>query len=201
MTEIEETKSNSETEKKGFSWLALFFAPAYYAGYGKVGKGVFFAFLSAIPIINFIMYILAGFRARKELPIGQQPFSWGKAISIVFLQILLSIPLILFQLGQKDTVLKCDSTTAQELMSGTMLPHLETSLTEQNPNLDIKKIFQDAKLTLSNTSEVTKGNDKTQCKGTIEISNLVEQDNLTYEVDYSLRYKNNMIYLDVNEYK
>lgn len=32
--------SEDGNKNKGWSWLGFFFAPYYYAGYGKLGKGM-----------------------------------------------------------------------------------------------------------------------------------------------------------------
>lgn len=72
-------------KKKGFSWLSLLFAPYYYAGYGKYTKGVIFAIIGFIPLTSIIVNIYAGFRAKLELPIGEQNFKWIPAIAVYLL--------------------------------------------------------------------------------------------------------------------
>ena len=77
-------------QKKGFSWMALLFAPAYYAGYGKFKKGLVFAIIGFMPLTAIIVNIYAGTKAKKELPIGEQDFKWGAAIGIFIIQTVIS---------------------------------------------------------------------------------------------------------------
>ena len=77
-------------EKKGFSWMSLLFAPAYYAGYGKFKKGLVFAIIGFMPLTAIIVNIYAGTQAKKELPIGEQDFKWGAAIGISIIQTVIS---------------------------------------------------------------------------------------------------------------
>ena len=68
--------------EKSFSWMALFFAPYYYAGYGKFLKGLVFAFAGFIPLTSIIINIYAGTKAKNELPIGEVKFNWLLAIGM-----------------------------------------------------------------------------------------------------------------------
>ena len=77
-------------EKKGFSWMSLLFAPAYYAGYGKFKKGLVFAIIGFMPLTAIIVNIYAGTKAKKELPIGKQDFKWGAAIGVSIIQTVMS---------------------------------------------------------------------------------------------------------------
>lgn len=76
-----------ENENKGWSWLGFFFAPFYYAGYRRFGKGLFLLFLGLIPLFGLIAYIYGGLKAKKELPIGKEKFSWGNVIGLIGLLI------------------------------------------------------------------------------------------------------------------
>ena len=76
-----------ENEKKGWSWLGFFFAPFYYAGYRRFGKGLFLLFLGLIPIFGLVAYIYGGLKAKKELPIGKEKFSWVNVIGLIGLGI------------------------------------------------------------------------------------------------------------------
>jgi hypothetical protein len=70
---------NNENEvKKGFSWLGFFFPSYYYAGYGKLGKGlILLALQIIIPIVGTLgVMIYGGIKARKELPIKEVSFKW-----------------------------------------------------------------------------------------------------------------------------
>ncbi|MCJ2164689.1 MULTISPECIES: hypothetical protein [unclassified Pseudodesulfovibrio] len=69
--------------KQGFSWMGLLFGGMYFAGYGKLVKGLIMGALSFIPLTAIAVHIYAGIKARKELPVGEQAFSWMNAI-IVF---------------------------------------------------------------------------------------------------------------------
>lgn len=85
------------TEQAGsrkFSWLGLFFGGAYYAGYGRLGKGLIMSALSSFPLAAIIVQVYAALRARKELPIGEQPFSWPKAVAAYALTTLLMLAFI-----------------------------------------------------------------------------------------------------------
>jgi hypothetical protein len=86
------TDENNSGKKGGFSILALFFAAQYYAGYGKFGRGLIFAvLLSANSILGIIAYIYAGFKAKKELPVGEKSFSWGACIGMIVVHFILAI--------------------------------------------------------------------------------------------------------------
>lgn len=64
-------------EKKGWSWLGFLFAPYYYAGYGKLQKGITLAAISGImPLIGLGIAIYGGIKAKQELPIGEVTFNW-----------------------------------------------------------------------------------------------------------------------------
>jgi len=75
--------SEVQEEKKGWSWLGFLFAPYYYAGYGKLKKGVIYVVLGTFPLFGIIIAILGGRNARKDLPIGKEEFNW-KNIGIIF---------------------------------------------------------------------------------------------------------------------
>lgn len=77
---------NQVEEKKGWSWLGFFFAPNYYAGYGKFKKGIILSLIQIIPLIGLFINIYAGIKAKKELPIGKQSFNWKLAIGVSFIQ-------------------------------------------------------------------------------------------------------------------
>jgi len=81
----EKPMNEQPVEKKGFSWLGFFFAPAYYAGYGKLLKGIVLGIISVIPLIGIGAYIYGGIKAKKELPVGVNKFKWGPAIVITLL--------------------------------------------------------------------------------------------------------------------
>ncbi len=81
-------------EKKGFSWMGLLFGGAYYAGYGKLGKGIVMSLLAAIPLTAIFVQIYAGLKARKELPVGELKFDWGKAIAAYSVTIAVVVGLV-----------------------------------------------------------------------------------------------------------
>ena len=72
-------------EKKGWSWMGFLFAPYYYAGYGKLEKGLVLAVISGIlPLLALAVAVYGGLNAKKELPIKEQEFNWKKmSISLV----------------------------------------------------------------------------------------------------------------------
>lgn len=83
--------SENEAKKRTWSWLGFFFAPYYYAGYGKLGKGILLGIVGVvIPILGFfIVGIIGALNAKKELPIGKEKFSWKN----VGLTLLILVPL------------------------------------------------------------------------------------------------------------
>jgi uncharacterized membrane-anchored protein YitT (DUF2179 family) len=79
-------------EKKGFNWLALFFAPYYYAGYGQLNKGIVLAVISGIlPIFAILVGIYGGLKANKELPIGEKEFNWKNVVITIITLLVVSI--------------------------------------------------------------------------------------------------------------
>lgn len=72
--------------QSGFSIMGLLFNAAYYAGYGKAGKGAVLALIGFIPLTLIGVCIYAGLKANQELPIGRQHFNWGPAIGVAILQ-------------------------------------------------------------------------------------------------------------------
>lgn len=62
------------------NWFALFFGPYYYAGYGKMRKGVVMAILGSMPITAIMVNIYAALNANKELPVGQIDFDWKSSL-------------------------------------------------------------------------------------------------------------------------
>lgn len=70
----------SEEKKKSFNWLAFIFSYAYYAGYSRLGKASCLALAGALPFVFVVVPFYAGFKANKELPVGEEQFSWPKAI-------------------------------------------------------------------------------------------------------------------------
>jgi hypothetical protein len=98
---------NQKEEKKGWSWLGLFFAPYYYAGYGELKKGIIYGILIVIPFIgivtSIVIGILSGKNARKDLPIGKQKFKWANvAITFAVMAIVSIVLQIAVESFQKD---------------------------------------------------------------------------------------------------
>ena len=77
-----------------FNPMALLFNTSYYAGYGKVGKAMLLAVVGFIPLTLIPVAIYMGFSANKELPVGQIPFHWGKAIGVGIFQALVTIVVV-----------------------------------------------------------------------------------------------------------
>lgn len=76
------------TQKTGFNWLAFFFYAVYFAGKGKFWKGLLFAILGTFPPFALIIAIYSGKVANKQL---NEPFSWGRAVPVLLVQIILGI--------------------------------------------------------------------------------------------------------------
>ena len=85
-------KSNTKTHN--FSWIALLFNTSYYAGYGKMGKAIICGIIGFIPLTLIPVAIYLGFNANKELPVGDVPFNWGKAISMGVLQFFIAVTIV-----------------------------------------------------------------------------------------------------------
>ena len=90
---------NQVKKKESWSWKGFFFAPYYYAGYGELQKGMIMAVLGGIPFVGLIVGIYGGLKAKQELPIDQQSFSWSNAAPaiIVNLMIFIAIQLLLLR--------------------------------------------------------------------------------------------------------
>ena len=90
-------QSNVSTAQPGkFNVMALLFSTAYYAGYGKVGKGILLSVIGFIPLTLIGVGIYAGMKANGELPVGKIPFSWGKAIGVSVLHSGITIFMVSF---------------------------------------------------------------------------------------------------------
>jgi len=88
------------SNKGKFNIFAFIFNVSYYAGYGKVGKAILLGIIGIVPLLLAIILkiggliflimlpvaIYMGFAANKELPIGEKPFHWGKAVGVGLLQ-------------------------------------------------------------------------------------------------------------------
>ena len=83
----------NQSTNGGWSWMGFLFSAYYYAGYGKLQKGIVMMLLMCLIIPAFIIPFYCGFKAKSELPIKQVPFNWGKvgilvlvvfAIQIIF---------------------------------------------------------------------------------------------------------------------
>jgi hypothetical protein len=86
----EQVEEKPSEKKTGWSWLGFFFPAYYYAGYGKVKRGLVYALLTIIPFAAIVIAIIGGMKARKDLPVGQIKFVWKNLIPI-FLVMLLSV--------------------------------------------------------------------------------------------------------------
>lgn len=82
-------------EKKGWSWLGFLFPAFYYAGYGKLNKGLVFIVLSTFYPIGtigaIVLAIYGGLKARQELPVGQIPFSWKNVAIVVVVGVAVTV--------------------------------------------------------------------------------------------------------------
>jgi hypothetical protein len=94
-----EVRMSEVEQKKGFSWMGLLFGGAYYAGYGKVAKGLIMAVISFIPLTAIPVNIYAALKAKKQLPVGSQPFNWGMAILAFCIPAVLSAGILFLAQG------------------------------------------------------------------------------------------------------
>ena len=95
----------SPANNNGFSWMSLFFAPYYYAGYGKFKKGLLYAFIGVIPLTSIIVNLYAGFKAKKELPIKKQNFNWGPAIGVFVIHSIITSAALFITTDYKNNML------------------------------------------------------------------------------------------------
>lgn len=93
-------------EKKGFSLMGLIFGAYYYVGYGKLKKGLILGAISSFPLFAVFINIYLGFKAKKELPIGEVAFNWKNIFILFIIQLVLaSILFSMSPLGQKEAIL------------------------------------------------------------------------------------------------
>ncbi len=86
---LSELKMGNKTK---FNWIAFLLNGAvYYAGYGKVKKGILLALIGFFPLTAFFVNLYAGFKANKELPVKKEAFHWGKAISVLAVHVVILI--------------------------------------------------------------------------------------------------------------
>lgn len=83
---------NALVKKTGFNWLAFLFNSAYYAGKGKVKKGVMFALFAWLPIFMIPIGIYCGLKANNELE--AQEFNWKNAIGVAAFQVVVGFVLL-----------------------------------------------------------------------------------------------------------
>ncbi len=75
-------------KEEGWSWMGFFFAPYYYAGYGKLKAGIIMAVLLGImPLVGIIVGFYGGWHAKRELPIKEVEFDW-KNVGLTVLVVL-----------------------------------------------------------------------------------------------------------------
>lgn len=78
--------------------MGFFFAPYYYAGYGKLGTGIVMGLCALVPFVGLIIAIFGGIKARSDLPIGEQKFNW---INVVILFVIVIVVAILFTIARR----------------------------------------------------------------------------------------------------
>ncbi|WP_169752679.1 hypothetical protein [Campylobacter mucosalis] len=95
---MEQNSQGQNPQKSGWSWIGFLFPAYYYAGYGKLKKGIIMAIIVSIPVINLVtalvVGIYGGINAKRELPIKEVPFNWGN-VGIVLLVITVFLGLLL----------------------------------------------------------------------------------------------------------
>jgi len=93
-------------KKQGFSLMGLLFGAYYYVGYEKMKKGLILGSLSSFPLFGLFINIYLGFKAKKELPIGEIKFNWKNVAILFVVQIVLgSILFSLSPAGKKEEIL------------------------------------------------------------------------------------------------
>lgn len=88
--------------------MGLFFGGAYYAGYGRLTKGLIMAILSFIPLTAIPVNIYAGLKAKKQLPIRKQGFEWPQAVFVFFIPVLLGGTILFFTQSGTKTYTEAD---------------------------------------------------------------------------------------------
>ena len=81
----------NQSTNGGWSWMGFLFSAYYYAGYGKLQKGIVMMLLMCLIIPAFIIPFYCGFKAKSELPIKQVPFNWGKVGIVVVVYMVVQI--------------------------------------------------------------------------------------------------------------
>lgn len=84
-------QQNMQNQPGKFNWYAFFFNAAYYAGYGKVGKGIVLSIIGFIPLTMLCVGIYTGRNANRELSVGMSDFSWARAIGVAMFGVLITL--------------------------------------------------------------------------------------------------------------
>ena len=147
---------NQNKEKKGWSWLGFFFAPHYYAGYGEVKKGAFYAIVGAFPLFGLIIAIIAGKNAKKDLPIKKQDFKWINVVLTIFLTLASGLTMQYLINGSGGTP-KCGDSETKKLV----IDIAKVELSKQGMSNIISKLsFEVDNIRTSNYNESV---DKYEC--------------------------------------
>lgn len=103
--------------KKGWNWLAFFFAPYYYAGYGRLKRGLVYAVVGGlIPLFALAFAIESGRKANKDLPIDEQEFNWKNAGITIAVSILIGVLLNYFIYSLSNSTPNCSSKQTKNLV-------------------------------------------------------------------------------------
>lgn len=160
---------NSTQQKTGFSWMAFFFGGYYYAGYGNLKKAMIFIAISIlIPMSGLIVNIYAGFKARQDLPIGQQEFNWKQSLGLLAISIVISS--LYMSMLTATTLPSCESTEAEETIA---------EIVKENWNLELVAIDSIEELGFNEKREIR------ACSGTLVSTSE------SYDFKYSIKWQNN----------
>jgi len=171
-------------EIQGWSWLGFLFMPYYYAGYGALKKGSIFALIAGliagvdytVSIVLFVITVMiglgiavyGGLKAKAELPIKEQMFSWKNVMVAVGVYVIaMLVSTALFSLMKSSTP-KCNALDTTKLVKEIAQEQFQ------------KMGYSPVKITLSNIriSAYDKEIDKYECAS--ELSASSETTDYTY---------------------
>ena len=120
---IDPKNTEPEPPERPFNVAAFFFAPFYYIGYGQYIRGALFLMVSLVPMLALGVSLYAGFRADKELPVGQRPFDW-RAVMIA----MIGFTFLMFSMQPKLR----DPFTSEPLVPQTSSQSLQPGFSPEN---------------------------------------------------------------------
>ena len=185
--------SETQENKTGWSWKGFFFAPYYYAGYGKLLKGIWLAVVTVLlPVIGLIaVAIVGGKYARKELTIGEVDFNWKNVGIVLAIAIPLSIGSQWFIANMQGKTPSCSASETKEIVIQIAKEELaKQGYSKSIPNLE----FEVANIRTSSYNESV---DIYQCSADFKV---IGKDTNTLPITYSVQATDDRknFYVEVN---